>query len=99
MPIFVALYDYNRRTDKDLSFSKGNYLEIIDNIEHCDWWLVRLQNTEEVGYIPSNYVAEFKPYEMQIKFLSLILNSMLLLSYLYHSVLTVGTLEKLQGRE
>ncbi|XP_061781367.1 proto-oncogene tyrosine-protein kinase Src isoform X1 [Nerophis lumbriciformis] len=53
---FVALYDYESRTASDLSFRKGERLQIVNNIEG-DWWLARSLTTGESGYIPSNYVA------------------------------------------
>uniref|UniRef100_A0A3P8W987 Tyrosine-protein kinase n=1 Tax=Cynoglossus semilaevis TaxID=244447 RepID=A0A3P8W987_CYNSE len=53
---FVALYDYESRTASDLSFRKGERLQIVNNTEG-DWWLARSLNTGESGYIPSNYVA------------------------------------------
>ena len=30
---FVALYDYDARTDEDLSFKKGEHLEILNNTQ------------------------------------------------------------------
>ncbi|KAJ8359175.1 hypothetical protein SKAU_G00157000 [Synaphobranchus kaupii] len=53
---FVALYDYESRTASDLSFRKGDRLQIVNNTEG-DWWLARSLTTGESGYIPSNYVA------------------------------------------
>ncbi|XP_066558838.1 proto-oncogene tyrosine-protein kinase Src isoform X2 [Amia ocellicauda] len=53
---FVALYDYESRTASDLSFKKGERLQIVNNTEG-DWWLARSLTTGESGYIPSNYVA------------------------------------------
>ncbi|XP_010873466.1 proto-oncogene tyrosine-protein kinase Src isoform X4 [Esox lucius] len=53
---FVALYDYESRTASDLSFKKGERLQIVNNTEG-DWWLARSLTTGENGYIPSNYVA------------------------------------------
>uniref|UniRef100_A0A8C4ZUG9 Tyrosine-protein kinase n=1 Tax=Gadus morhua TaxID=8049 RepID=A0A8C4ZUG9_GADMO len=53
---FVALYDYEARTADDLSFSKGDRFQIINNTEG-DWWEARSINTGQKGYIPSNYVA------------------------------------------
>ncbi|XP_047449785.1 proto-oncogene tyrosine-protein kinase Src isoform X4 [Mugil cephalus] len=53
---FVALYDYESRTASDLSFRKGERLQIVNNTEG-DWWLARSLDTGESGYIPSNYVA------------------------------------------
>uniref|UniRef100_H3DIA7 Tyrosine-protein kinase n=1 Tax=Tetraodon nigroviridis TaxID=99883 RepID=H3DIA7_TETNG len=52
---FVALYDYEARTSDDLSFTKGDRFQIINNTEG-DWWEARSITTGR-GYIPSNYVA------------------------------------------
>ncbi|KAM9525091.1 proto-oncogene tyrosine-protein kinase Src-like isoform 1-T1 [Salvelinus alpinus] len=59
---FVALYDYESRTASDLTFKKGERLQIINNtrkysFREGDWWLARSLTTGESGYIPSNYVA------------------------------------------
>ncbi|MGH0160147.1 UNVERIFIED_CONTAM: hypothetical protein FKN15_058591 [Acipenser sinensis] len=53
---FVALYDYESRTATDLSFKKGERLQIVNNTEG-DWWLARSLTTGNTGYAPSNYVA------------------------------------------
>ena len=55
--ILVALYDYNACTAEDLSFSKGERLELI-NRPVGEWWEARLLSTNQQGFIPSNYVAE-----------------------------------------
>ncbi|KAM9536998.1 proto-oncogene tyrosine-protein kinase Src-like isoform 1-T8 [Salvelinus alpinus] len=59
---FVALYDYESRTASDLTFKKGERLQIVNNtrkysFREGDWWLARSLTTGESGYIPSNYVA------------------------------------------
>ena len=54
--VFVALYDYDARTNEDLSFRKGERLQVIDNTD-SDWWLAKSLTTYKEGYIPSNYVA------------------------------------------
>ncbi|XP_036386179.1 proto-oncogene tyrosine-protein kinase Src isoform X1 [Megalops cyprinoides] len=59
---FVALYDYESRTASDLSFKKGDRLQIVNNTRKVnsregDWWLARSLTTGGSGYIPSNYVA------------------------------------------
>uniref|UniRef100_A0A8C5H2P5 Tyrosine-protein kinase n=1 Tax=Gouania willdenowi TaxID=441366 RepID=A0A8C5H2P5_GOUWI len=54
--LFVALYDYDARTEDDLTFQKGEKFQIINNIEG-DWWEARSLDTGNSGYIPSNYVA------------------------------------------
>ncbi|KAM9339589.1 tyrosine-protein kinase fynb isoform 3-T3 [Symphorus nematophorus] len=54
--LFVALYDYEARTEDDLSFRKGERFQIINSTEG-DWWDARSLTTGGSGYIPSNYVA------------------------------------------
>jgi len=58
-PLFVGKYDYSSRTDDDFSFKKGDLVYII-NTDDEDWWLARAKHSGQEGYIPSNYVAEFK---------------------------------------
>lgn len=36
--IFVALYDYDARTDEDLSFRKGEHLEILNDTQVSLLW-------------------------------------------------------------
>ena len=55
--VLVALYDYDARTAEDLSFSKGERLELI-NRPDGEWWEARSLSTNQRGFIPSNYVAE-----------------------------------------
>merc|ERR1712088_753128 len=62
--VFVALYDYDARTDEDLSFKKGEHLEIINDTQG-DWWFARRKATKQEGYIPSNYVAKLKSIEAE----------------------------------
>lgn len=63
-PIFIALFDYDQRTSEDLSFSKGERLEILNNTDG-DWWQARSLDTFREGYIPSNYVAESKTIQAE----------------------------------
>lgn len=62
--LFVALYDYDARTDEDLSFKKGEHLEILNDTQG-DWWFARSKATKLEGYIPSNYVAKLKSIEAE----------------------------------
>ncbi|KAK1879904.1 Tyrosine-protein kinase Fyn [Dissostichus eleginoides] len=52
----TTLYDYDARTEDDLTFQKGEKFQIINNTEG-DWWEARSLDTGHSGYIPSNYVA------------------------------------------
>lgn len=63
-PVFIALYDYETRTEEDLRFKKGEHLEILDN-KQGDWWFARSKKTRQKGYIPSNYVAKLKSIEAE----------------------------------
>ncbi|XP_069731229.1 tyrosine-protein kinase Fgr isoform X2 [Phaenicophaeus curvirostris] len=54
--LFIALYDYEARTEEDLTFQKGEKFHIINNTEG-DWWEARSLSSGATGYIPSNYVA------------------------------------------
>ena len=62
--VFVALYDYDARTDEDLSFKKGEHLEVINDTQG-DWWFARSKSSKQEGYIPSNYVAKLKSIEAE----------------------------------
>lgn len=63
-PVFIALYDYETRTEEDLRFKKGEHLEILDD-KQGDWWYARSKKTRLKGYIPSNYVAKLKSIEAE----------------------------------
>ena len=55
-PIHAALYDYESRTDEDLSFEKGDLLCVI-NTDDNGWWFARSKKSGKEGYIPSNYLT------------------------------------------
>lgn len=55
--IVVALYNYKAREHTDVSFRKGDRMEVIDDSEN-DWWKVIHLGTREEGLIPWNFVAE-----------------------------------------
>uniref|UniRef100_A0A915KC36 non-specific protein-tyrosine kinase n=1 Tax=Romanomermis culicivorax TaxID=13658 RepID=A0A915KC36_ROMCU len=61
---FIALYDYDARTEEDLSFKKGDLLDII-NDSQGEWWYAQSRSTSKCGYIPSNYVARLKSIEAE----------------------------------
>ena len=54
---YIALYDYDARTQEDLSFKKGEILEVNKEDLENDWWRARSRETGVEGFIPSNYVA------------------------------------------
>ena len=60
----VAKFDYDSQTDDDLTFKKGDLMYII-NTEDNDWWYAQLKDTGTEGYIPSNYVAQWKSLDAE----------------------------------
>lgn len=63
-PLYIALFDYEARTDDDLSFKKNELLEILNDMQG-DWWWARSLVTGKCGYIPSNYIAKEKSIDAQ----------------------------------
>lgn len=63
--LYLALYDYDERTHEDLSFKKGEILEV--NVEDlgADWWRAKSKETGAEGFIPSNYVAPMETLEAE----------------------------------
>ncbi|XP_064481076.1 tyrosine-protein kinase SRK2-like isoform X1 [Ornithodoros turicata] len=62
--IAVALYPYNARDVNDLSFQKGDRLQ-VNNDTDPDWWFAKHLTTQETGHVPSNYVAYEKTIQSQ----------------------------------
>ncbi|KAF6202853.1 hypothetical protein GE061_003258 [Apolygus lucorum] len=62
--IVVAVYNYQSREASDVSFVKGDRMEVLDDSE-SDWWKVRHLATGEEGLIPWNFVAEDKSVESE----------------------------------
>ncbi|CAJ0921983.1 unnamed protein product, partial [Mesorhabditis belari] len=63
-PAHIALFDYEARTDDDLSFRKGELLDVVDTTQG-EWWFARSRSSGRTGYIPSNYVAQEKSLDAQ----------------------------------
>uniref|UniRef100_A0A0K0D4F5 SH3 domain protein n=1 Tax=Angiostrongylus cantonensis TaxID=6313 RepID=A0A0K0D4F5_ANGCA len=52
----VALYSFDASTPEELSFRKGERLDIIDHPAHDpDWWLAR-NSVGQQGLVPKNYI-------------------------------------------
>ncbi|EFO82441.1 CRE-NCK-1 protein [Caenorhabditis remanei] len=52
----VALYSFEASSHEELSFSKGERLEIVAHPEHDpDWWLAMNKNNK-TGLVPRNYI-------------------------------------------
>nr|CAG4649333.1 EOG090X06CC [Scapholeberis mucronata]SVE93621.1 EOG090X06CC [Scapholeberis mucronata] len=54
--MLIALYDYNAREISDMSFRKGDRMELLDDTD-SDWWKAEHLASNKVGYIPRNFVA------------------------------------------
>ena len=65
-PHYVALYNCDSKTSYDLSFIKGETLQIIDS-SSGHWWLARSLKSGREGYIPSNYVAPLRHIQWYCK--------------------------------
>ncbi|XP_064082189.1 tyrosine-protein kinase SRK2-like isoform X6 [Macrobrachium nipponense] len=62
--IVVAMYSFQGRSSGELSFEKGDRMEIINDAD-ADWWLARHMTRGIDGYIPKNYVASASSLECQ----------------------------------
>ena len=63
-PLFVGKYDYDSRTEDDLGFKKGDLLYIIST-EDADWWFAQHKDSGDKGFVPSNYIAEYKSLDAE----------------------------------
>ncbi|XP_062981811.1 tyrosine-protein kinase FRK isoform X1 [Elgaria multicarinata webbii] len=72
---FVALFDFQARTEEDLSFRTGDKLEVLDTSQGS-WWIAKrlVENgftkpgQKRQGYIPANYVAPDQSIEAEAWF-------------------------------
>lgn len=68
--LYIALYDYEARAENDLSFKKGDILEILDSKTYDGWWIAEhydyQQHKKRTGYIPSTYVAKLQSLESNL---------------------------------
>lgn len=62
---YLALYDYDKRTEEDLSFKKGEILEVNTEDLEADWWRAKSKESGNEGFIPRNYVAPLEALEAE----------------------------------
>uniref|UniRef100_A0A6M2DGM1 Tyrosine-protein kinase n=1 Tax=Xenopsylla cheopis TaxID=163159 RepID=A0A6M2DGM1_XENCH len=62
--IVIGLYNYDAREQSDISFCKGDRMEVLDDSEP-DWWRVMNLRTKQQGLIPWNFVAEERSVESE----------------------------------
>jgi len=60
-PMFVAKYDYEAHFADELSFKQGDLICIISDDKN--WWYAQHQETGRKGFLPSNYVTQWKLLE------------------------------------
>ncbi|CAG8541360.1 16426_t:CDS:10, partial [Acaulospora morrowiae] len=56
-PMYKGLYDFMTEDDGELSFKKGDILEVMEKDDN-GWWLAK--NDDGQGWVPSNYLEEVK---------------------------------------
>ncbi|CAD7079758.1 unnamed protein product [Hermetia illucens] len=65
LDIVVALYSFVSNNDQELSFEKGDRLEILDRpSSDPDWYKARNQSGQ-IGLVPRNYLQELSEYLAQ----------------------------------
>jgi SH3 domain len=62
--IVKALCSYTARAETDISFRKGDRMEVLSDAE-ADWWRVLHLTTRAEGLIPVNFVAEESSVESE----------------------------------
>jgi len=65
LDIVVALYSFSSTNDQELSFDKGDRLEIIDRPQADPEWYKARNSHGQTGLIPKNYVQELSEYLTQ----------------------------------
>ncbi|XP_064604810.1 tyrosine-protein kinase SRK2-like [Liolophura sinensis] len=64
--VVVAIYTYESRQNDELTFKRGDRMEVVTDSENYDWWLVKHLRTGAIGYIPRNYVTlESNPVQVE----------------------------------
>lgn len=63
-PIVIAVYSYGARDIEDVSFQKGDRMEVLDDSD-ADWLTVLHLTTRKQGLVPRNFVAPEKSVESE----------------------------------
>ncbi|CAG8584543.1 6525_t:CDS:2 [Acaulospora morrowiae] len=54
LEILMALWDFEGGDEGDLTFRKGDIIEVIEHVNE-DWWKGRIQGKSEIGIFPKTY--------------------------------------------
>merc|ERR1719188_757021 len=65
LDIMVALYPFKAQNDTELSFSKGDRLEILDRPSSDPEWFKARNQMGQLGLVPSNYLLELSQFLTQ----------------------------------
>ncbi|XP_045472496.1 cytoplasmic protein NCK1 isoform X1 [Harmonia axyridis] len=65
LDIVVALYSFSSTNDQELSFEKGDRLEIIDRPPSDPEWYKARNSQGQIGLVPRNYLQELSEYLTQ----------------------------------
>ncbi|GBP34590.1 Cytoplasmic protein NCK1 [Eumeta japonica] len=65
LDIVVALYSFTSNNEQELSFEKGDRLEIIERPPSDPEWYRARDNRGQVGLVPRNYLQELSDYLTQ----------------------------------
>ncbi|XP_055304086.1 cytoplasmic protein NCK1 [Sitodiplosis mosellana] len=65
LDIVVALYSFNSNNDQELTFDKGDRLEIVDRPASDPEWYKARNNNGQIGLVPRNYLQELSEYLSQ----------------------------------
>lgn len=61
----MALYSFKSNNDQELSFEKGDRLEILDRPSSDPDWYKARNNSGQIGLVPRNYLQELNEYLSQ----------------------------------
>ncbi|XP_045597961.1 tyrosine-protein kinase Src64B isoform X2 [Procambarus clarkii] len=64
MQLVVGMYSFVARGPSELSFNKGDIMEVLQSSDE-DWWLARHINNHNEGFIPVPYIASSSSLECQ----------------------------------
>lgn len=68
LDIVVALYSFNSTNDQELSFEKGDRLEILDRPPSDPEWYKARNGQGQIGLVPRNYLQVLAQNVSSIKF-------------------------------
>ncbi|CAF4749840.1 unnamed protein product [Pieris macdunnoughi] len=64
--IVFAVYSYMAESDEAINLVEGERLYILDTTNQ-DWWYVRKHLTEEIGWVPAQYLMDEETYTLYLQ--------------------------------